>query len=212
MTMGRRAVWVTMMVLASLVALYAGAVLLVPGFGPPFILARRAAMPLAVVFHLAGGSVALLIGAWQLNAGLRNRRIAVHRWMGRTYVAAVGAGGIGALFLAPFTQEGMVTHVGFGTLGVLWLVTTNRGWLAIRRQDEATHRRWMIRSYALTLAAVTLRIYLPASFALRIPFHDGYRVIAWLCWVPNLLLAEWWLRRRSRGTEAPAGTVAEAVR
>jgi hypothetical protein len=49
----------------------------------------------------------------------------------------------------------------------------------------------MIRSYALCLAAVTLRLYLPLSGAIGIPFDDAYPAIAWLCWVPNLVAAEW---------------------
>jgi hypothetical protein len=52
----------------------------------------------------------------------------------------------------------------------------------------------MIRSYALTAAAITLRMYLPLSFALKIPFEIGYPAIAWLCWVPNLLVAELYLQ------------------
>jgi hypothetical protein len=49
----------------------------------------------------------------------------------------------------------------------------------------------MIRSYALTFAAVTLRIWLPLGQVLHFDFVEAYRVIAWLCWVPNLLAAEW---------------------
>lgn len=53
----------------------------------------------------------------------------------------------------------------------------------------------MIRSYSLTLAAVTLRIYLPLSLALGVPFANAYQVISWLCWLPNIILAEWVVRR-----------------
>jgi ABC-type spermidine/putrescine transport system permease subunit II len=64
------------------------------------------------------------------------------------------------------------------------------------QRDFAAHRRWMIRSFALTFAAVTLRLYLPLGFLLPVSFDDAYRVISFLCWVPNLLAAEWLLRRR----------------
>ncbi len=53
----------------------------------------------------------------------------------------------------------------------------------------------MTRSYALTLAAVTLRIWLPMSQVAGIPFADAYQVVAWLCWVPNLVVAEWLIIR-----------------
>jgi hypothetical protein len=61
----------------------------------------------------------------------------------------------------------------------------------------------MTRSYALIFAAVTLRIYLP-FLATAFGEHDGYAIVAWACWVPNLLVAEWliWSRLRRR-PEAP---------
>jgi hypothetical protein len=126
--------------------------------------------------------------------------------MGRTYVVAVLVGGLGALPMALVSEHGWITHLGFGLLAVVWMFTTARGYLAIRAHDEPTHRRWMMRSYALTFAAVTLRIYIPISELAGIPFPSAYRVISWLCWVPNLLLVEWMLRRTSAPV-APAAAV-----
>ena len=64
----------------------------------------------------------------------------------------------------------------------------------------ARRSRLAIRSlgYALTLAAVTLRVYLPASMALGLDFDRAYAAIAWLCWVPNLLAAQWLIGRWER--------------
>lgn len=186
----RRSWWITLAVLSSGVAAYAAAVLLLPHFGPPFVAELRAHLALPLFMHLAGGSIALAAGAWQLNSQLRARRPSLHRRIGRVYVAAVLVGGVGAAILAPRSQEGIVTHWGFGLLAVAWLGTTGVAYRAIRRRDLASHRRWMLRSYALTFAAVTLRIYLPLSQALGLPFGPSYQVISWLCWVPNLLLVE----------------------
>ena len=90
---------------------------------------------------------------------------------------------------------------------MIWIAVNILGWRAAVRGRFVEHRRWMIRSWALTLAAVTLRLYLPASMALELPFLEAYRVIAWLCWVPNLLAAEAWLRLApspvGRGLEPP---------
>jgi hypothetical protein len=63
------------------------------------------------------------------------------------------------------------------------------------RLDE--HRRWMVRSFALTFAAVTLRLQLPLAAAAPIDSLDAYRAIAWLCWVPNLLAVEAFLAWRA---------------
>lgn len=116
--------------------------------------------------------------------------------MGRTYVVAVLIGGLGALRLAVVSQHGWVTHLGFGLLAILWLFSTTRAYIAIRSRDEARHKEWMIRSYSLTFAAVTLRIYIPLSLAAGIPDAQAYQAISWLCWVPNIVLAEWLVRRR----------------
>lgn len=194
--------WRTMAVLAVLVAGYALAVLIVPGFGPPFLAERRAETPWAVIAHVAGSLIALAVGPWQMHARLRARLPDRHRWLGRTYVVGVLVGGIGALALAPRAQTGAVAQVGFGLLGVVWLAFTLLAFLRIRGGDVAAHRRWMVRGYALTLAAVTLRLYLPLSLAVGVSFDVAYPAIAWLCWVPNMVVAELWLARREPAVAA----------
>lgn len=83
--------------------------------------------------------------------------------------------------------------LGFGSLAVAWLGTTALALNAILEGQVEEHRRWMLRSYALTLAGVMLRTYVPISLVLGIPFEPAYRVIAWLCWVPNLVVVQLWL-------------------
>ena len=191
-----KAGWAVMVILATLIAIYALLVLFIPGFGPPFIADRRAAIPIPLAMHLFGGAVALGTGGWQLNVGIRFRRVAIHRWLGRIYVVAVVIGAGGAGVMAGMSLHGMVTHLGFGFLAIGWLGTTLLGYRAIRRGEKETHRAWMLRSYALTLAAVTLRIYLPLSQIVGLPFAPSYEVISWLCWVPNLFVVEWLAVRR----------------
>ena len=75
------------------------------------------------------------------------------------------------------------------------MTSTTIALVAVKRRDFRSHQRWMIRSLALTLAAVTLRIYLPSALIGGISYADAYPVIAWLCWVPNLLVAQVFVRR-----------------
>lgn len=194
----RRAGWITVVILASGIAAYAAAVLLVPNFGPPFVAEIRTHLAIPLSMHLAGGAIALPTGAWQLNTRLRHRRPSVHRWLGRSYVVAVVVGALGAAMLAPISQEGIVTHLGFGSLAIAWLGTTIAGYRAVRRRELIAHRRWMLRSYALTFAAVMLRVYLPLSQILGLPFGPSYQVVSWLCWVPNLLIVEMFVVHRPR--------------
>jgi hypothetical protein len=71
----------------------------------------------------------------------------------------------------------------------------------IRAKNVSAHRDWMLRSYALTLAAVTLRVYLGISQFYGMDFITAYQAISWMCWVPNLLIVEWFvIDRRARAT------------
>jgi uncharacterized membrane protein len=146
--------------------------------------------------HTVAGAIALLVLPWQLLPALRRRRVRLHRWLGQIYVAAVAVSGTAALPIALGTFAGPVAASGFAALALCWLVTTLMGWRQMRLGDVNGHRRWMVRSAALTCAALTLRLYLPLPPALGFSFAEGYRVIAWACWVPNLLLAEYFLRDR----------------
>jgi uncharacterized membrane protein len=165
----------------------------------PFLRNRFISVPAAAFLHLGGSAIALTVGPFQLNSWLRNRFIRVHRWMGRSYVISVLLGGVAAFALATMAQTGLPARVGFGLLAVLWVTATAMAYRHIRARNQPAHRRWMTRSYALTFAAVTLRIYLPLSQAYGIPFEPAYQTIAWLCWVPNLIVAEWLILRQPAG-------------
>lgn len=191
------AAWVLMLVLCMLVACYAVAFLLVPAFGPQEFKAKFAGYPITTWAHLTGGAVAICLGPWQFVGGLRNRLPKVHRWLGWIYAMGVSVGALAGISMSFVSDGGYVTHFGFGALGVLWLVSLIMAVRAIRLGDIEQHRAWMIRNFALTLAAVALRVYLPISAGLGIPFDLAYQAISWLCWVPNLMVAEAWLRTRS---------------
>ena len=153
--------------------------------------------------HVFASVVALSIGPLQFLPGIRRRFVRLHRWMGRAYLGiGVLVGGLAGLYMATFAFGGMVSKLGFSFLAVLWLYTGLRAFLAIRRRDVLVHRTWMVRNFSLTLAAVTLRIYLPASMLAGIPFEVAYPAIAWLCWVPNLLAAGYILGR-CRSSSSP---------
>jgi len=194
------ATWLTMAVLAILVSLYAAAALFIPQTRPAFIQNLFDLRPMAIAAHLSGGILALLLGAFQVSAQFRNKHIDAHRLMGKIYIAGVIVGGLGGLALAVRSIGGLVGHVGFGMMAVLWIATAVNALRHILQGNVMAHRAWMLRSYALTLAAVTLRIYLPLSQVAGISFDEAYPAIAWLCWVPNLLFVEWVILARPAAT------------
>jgi uncharacterized membrane protein len=144
-----------------------------------------------IYLHAFAAIAALVLGPFQFSSGVRQRRRSLHRWAGRLYLGVgVLGGGMSGLYLSQYAFGGPVARSGFAILAGLWLYTGLHAYLAVRRRDFDAHRRWMVRNFSLTLAAVALRIYLPLSMVLGIEFADAYPVIAWLCWVPNLVLAE----------------------
>jgi uncharacterized membrane protein len=160
---------------------------------PPKIVANALAVPWLKI-HIAGAATALLVGSFQFIGWLRRYRPTLHRWTGRLYVTACLVGGATGFILALGTTMGPVATVGFGSLAIVWLFVTARGWQLARQRRFIEHRRWMIRSWALTIAAVNLRIYILIAFLIGLPFDASYPVISFLAWVPNLIAAEIYLR------------------
>jgi uncharacterized membrane protein len=149
---------------------------------------------LAVYLHIFASLAALAIGPFQFRARLRARRPRLHRALGRVYLGfGILVGGIAGLFLAWHAFGGWPARLGFGALALSWLYTGMQAYRAIRAGDVSSHQRWMVRNFSLTFAAVTLRLMLPASMVSGIPFELAYPCIAWLCWVPNLVVAELFL-------------------
>ncbi len=195
----RRIGWGVVTVLSIVIGAYAVAIVasnfaLVAGE----VAGNRFPTPLGLRVHIVASGLALLIGPFQFLRALRNRAPRVHRWMGRTYVLACLIGGLAGGSIALFSSSGLVAGFGFFGLAVCWLFCTVRAYLAVRAHDYVTHQRWMIRSFALTFAAVMLRIYIPLALVMGIGYEASYPVIAWLCWVPNLVVAQF-LARSARG-------------
>ena len=155
----------------------------------------------ALGVHVLSGMLALLIGPFQFLRPLRRRFVRLHRFLGATYVASATALGVSGLILAPTAYTGAVAVAGFTVLDLAMLFTT---WTAVRMiiaGRYADHRRWMIRSFSLILAGVMLRVLmlihsmLTSAGVVDVSFETAYAAVAWLCWVPNLLLALWFTRR-----------------
>ena len=148
-----------------------------------------------VYAHIAGGSVALGLTPFQLWARVRERHPRYHRLAGRAIALAVVVSALAGLGLATTAYGGTSNRWGFGALSIAWLVTTAVAVVAARNRRFTQHREWMVRSAALTMAAVTLRLWM-GTLSPIIGFEATYAMLGWLCWVPNLVVAEWWIRTR----------------
>jgi len=187
--------------LILIVALYA-LTYFIPNYQSPFLQHKplqNTIWRIAFWTHVGLGALALALGPFQLSVKRRQRNLSLHRQLGKLYVISILLASVGAFYAAFFADTGWIASVGFATLAVVWFYTTLRAYQTIRQKQVKQHRAWMYRSYAVTLAAVTLRIILPVEIAvLHLPFTTAYPIVAWLCWgwVPNLIVVEWWLARR----------------
>ncbi|QTD43505.1 DUF2306 domain-containing protein [Sporosarcina sp. Te-1] len=148
--------------------------------------------------HAATSVVALVIGPFTLSSSFREKNISRHRVLGRLYMLCILFGGITGLYLSFYATGGFVGKIGFGLLAVFWLISAFQAFTNAKNLRIPQHRNWMIRNYSLTFAAVTLRLWLPL-FALLFGlenFERSYAMIAWLAWLPNLLVAEWIIKQK----------------
>ena len=183
---------IAMAVLAVGVALYSLRFAAVPfghwpGIGPD-IRGVVEQFPVRALIHMLVAPVALLIGPFQFLPKIRARLPRLHRLSGRIYVAACVIAGLGGLATAFHASGGPVAGFGFGLLAVLWIGVTLGAWRAAVRRRFPLHRLLMRFSYAMTFAAVTLRLQIPIGFALG---FDGYPAMSpWLAytsWIPNVI-------------------------
>lgn len=85
------------------------------------------------------------------------------------------------------------TQISFTLLSLLWIFTTVMAYRKVKQRKYVSHGRWMIRSYALTLSAISLRFFTFLIGYFNIPLYpaEAYIVISYSSWMVNLLLAEW---------------------
>ena len=170
-----------------------------PSMGLPLEQAR-----LAFIVHVVSAPVALAVGVLQFRRGLRSRSPRLHRWSGRVYVVSILVGGLSAVAMAPGANGGVLASGAFAVVGVVWIGVTGYAVHLARARQFSAHRRWMIRSYALTFAAITLRLQLIPFQLAGIAYVDTIPYLVWTSWPLNALVAEWWLRRQARGARLAA--------
>jgi uncharacterized membrane protein YozB (DUF420 family) len=182
-----------------------------------------------LLLHVMGATVALATCVLQVWPGLRRRHPRVHRNVGRVYVFAgvypATFFGLAVEMFWPFSAATAVQQV---FLALLWLFVTTYGWMLVRRGRIVDHRRWMLRSFALTTSVmVETAIEIPIDLLFRTVLHTelaGSKYIFmqvssatdnWLGMVLAILAVEWWfererLRRRS-ATRRPAAEPFEST-
>jgi hypothetical protein len=153
---------------------------------------------MAFFTHVFSSLFLLIAGFTQFYNPLQKRMQRTHRNVGKLYVIIIVCiSGPAGFVMALYANGGWMSQTAFAVLSVLWIYFTARAYIAIRQRRFVDHGNYMLRSYALTLSALTLRAW---KYLIVMLFHphpmDAYMLVAWLGWVPNLLLAEWLVRRK----------------
>lgn len=146
--------------------------------------------------HIFPGGIALSIGWIQFSTYILNKRPEIHKLTGKIYLISMLISGFSALILSPNATGGWVAATGFASLGILWISFSVAAYRQILKKNVLKHKQYMIYSYSMCLGAVTLRIWLPLLSGITGSFTTAYLIVAWLSWVPNLLVA-WYIVERA---------------
>jgi len=146
----------------------------------------------AFFIHVYASIWVLLAGFTQFSKKIQRNHKSLHRTMGYIYVADVLLiTGPAGLIMGFYANGGLYSRIAFVMLAALWIFFTLMALIKAKQKDFKAHRRFMIRSYALTLSALTLRAWKYAiTNTMEVPPMDVYRIVAWLGWVGNLAFAE----------------------
>lgn len=146
--------------------------------------------------HIFLGGIALLTGWSQFSGKIRRKNLLLHRRLGMIYCICVLFSGSASLYIGYYATGGLVPAGGFIGLGLVWLTSTGLAFNAIMDKKILIHQKWMIVSFAACFAAVMLRIWLPILTAAFGDFLPAYKMVAWLCWVPNMIFAYFVLKKK----------------
>lgn len=142
--------------------------------------------------HITTSLLVLVAGLLQFMPMAARRGPGLHRQLGKGYVLGILAlAAPSGLILARFANGGLASQAGFSLQCVVWWLSTWAAYRAARQRDWPRHVAWMLRSYAVTLAALALR---GESYLMFYAFHtkpiETYLTVTWLSWVGNLVLIE----------------------
>lgn len=147
---------------------------------------------IAFFTHVYTSIFLMIFGAFQFLNYIKKKYIKLHRISGRLYVGILLLlSGPSGLVMSYYANGGLLAQVSFLLLSTFWMLFTFFSLYFILKKQVIKHQKFAIRSFALTLSAISLRLfkYLLVFFFEPLPM-DAYRIAAWSGWTFNLLIAE----------------------
>lgn len=163
----------------------------------------------AFYIHISSAVLVIAAGLTQFSKTLMFSYPKWHRNIGKMYVFLVlFVAGPSGLLMAFYGNGGFWARCAFVFQALFWWGLTYKAYATIREGAVQQHGKYMIRSYAMTLSAISLRAatYVVSDWKLRngivcpnssyhlVCYPDFYILVAWLSWGVNLLLAEVFIR------------------
>lgn len=138
----------------------------------------------------------MIAGIPQFSGYLQRNYKKIHRTLGKTYITVLlFISGPSGLVMGLYAMGGISTKISFTLLAILWISFTAIAWKKAKQKQWDAHRKFMLRSYALTLSAVSLRLFkwiINGTFGL--PPMDTYIIVSWLGWMFNLGVVELYIQ------------------
>lgn len=152
--------------------------------------------------HVYSSIIVIILGLSQFSRTIRNQFSIIHKLNGKAYILlTLLIASPSGLIMAFHANGGLVSQISFSVLSVLWFLFTLKAYLYIKKEDYRKHRNFMIRSYALTLSAISLRLFkYVIVFFFELPPMDTYKIVAILGWTTNLGIAELIIRKTTHNT------------
>jgi hypothetical protein len=144
--------------------------------------------------HIFVSITVLITGLLQFSKYLLDKYPRLHRNSGKLYtVIVITLSGPTGLIMGFYANGGLYARISFVLLSILWIGFTVMGWICATQRRWPEHVTWMLRSYALTLSALSLRFYALILGLMHMPLRPitAYIIISWLSWTVNLLVAEY---------------------
>lgn len=147
----------------------------------------------AFYIHIFSSPIVILTGLVQFNHWSIKKWKKTHRVIGIIYVGFIlFISGPSGFLLGLYANGSYPTQISFTLLSALWILFTYLAYRNARNGNYLTHSKWMIRSYSLTLSAVTLRFYAYLMDVWNVPLSpaETYIFLSYSSWIGNLILSE----------------------
>lgn len=147
---------------------------------------------IAFFTHVYTSIFLMILGFLQFSKTIKRKYIKIHRWSGRVYaVIILFLSGPSGLVMSYHANGGILSKTAFVILSLLWMSFTFLSVYYVLKKDIINHQKFAIRSFALTLSAISLRLFKYIIVFLFQPQQmEVYRIVAWLGWTFNLIVAE----------------------